>query len=47
MCWPALARWRISDPMDDSEGVDPAAGLSRMLQKAQAADAHIYFFGRT
>jgi uncharacterized protein YukJ len=33
--------------MDGSEGVDPASGHSRMLQKAQAADADIDFFGRT
>jgi uncharacterized protein YukJ len=38
--------WRISDPMDGSEGVDPAASLARLQQKAQSVHADVYFFGR-
>jgi uncharacterized protein YukJ len=39
--------WRLGDPMDGSEAVDPAAGLARLLQKAQGAGADVYFFGRS
>lgn len=39
--------WRISDPMDGSVDVDPAAGLARLLKSAKTADADVYFFGRT
>lgn len=38
--------WRLSDPMDGSEDVDPAQGLARLLNRAQASNADVYFFGR-
>jgi uncharacterized protein YukJ len=43
---PGTGPWRISDPMDGSEDVEPARSLANMLQKALAANADVYFFGR-
>ncbi len=39
--------WRLSGVMDGSENPEPVASLKRLLQKALAAQADVYIFGRT
>ncbi len=38
--------WRLSDVMDGSSDAEPAATLSRTLQRARSSGADVYVFGR-
>jgi uncharacterized protein YukJ len=39
--------WRLGDPMDGSDDVDPAKSLARLLDRARSSQADVYFFGRS
>ncbi|QJW97619.1 DUF2278 family protein [Frigoriglobus tundricola] len=39
--------WRVSDPMDGTATVMPAASLKALLERAAAEHADVYIFGRT
>jgi Uncharacterized conserved protein (DUF2278) len=39
-------QWRLSDVMDGSERTEPYASLRQMFERAQAAQADTYVFGR-
>ncbi|OHV60341.1 hypothetical protein LCM4577_16495 [Mesorhizobium sp. LCM 4577] len=39
-------RWRLSDPMDGSMDVEPAASMNRLLRQAAQNRWNVYVFGR-